>query len=157
MPRPSAASGVGEVGLEVRDGEVLVTGAVPGGASPEERMGSEDPVSKEAAVAAAATLKSVPRTSMLLEEIVGTRSASGSVVDGCGGETEDESAAGSFISGVVRAVSTDVPDSGVDGVGESLGAALGRRRVESLFLVLLELLSVFVVGGGARLLLFSAG
>lgn len=56
MPRPSAASGVGEVGLEVRDGEVLVTGAVPGGARPEERMGSEDPVSKEAAVAAAATL-----------------------------------------------------------------------------------------------------
>jgi hypothetical protein len=94
---------------------------------------------------------------MLLEEIVGTRSASESVVDGCGGETEEESAVSSFISGVVRAVSTDVPDSGVDGVGESLGAALGRRRVESLFLVLLELLSVFVVGGGARLLLFSAG
>ena len=64
MPRPSAASGVGEVGLEERDGEVLlvllvlvlVAGAVPGGARPEERMGSEDPVSKEAAVAAAATL-----------------------------------------------------------------------------------------------------
>ena len=66
MPRPSAASGVGEVGLEERDGEVLlvllalvlafVGGAVPGGARPEERMGSEDPVSKEAAVAAAATL-----------------------------------------------------------------------------------------------------
>ena len=65
MPRPSAASGVGEVGLEERDGEVLVVlvvvlalvaGAVPGGARPEERMGSEDPVSKEAAVAAAATL-----------------------------------------------------------------------------------------------------
>ena len=94
---------------------------------------------------------------MLLEDIVGTRSASGSVVDCCGGGREDESAAGSFISGVVRAVSTDVPDSGVDGVGESLGAVLGRRSVESLFLVLLELLSAFVVGGGARLLLFSAG
>jgi hypothetical protein len=60
MPRPSAASGVGEVGLEVKDGVVLlvlVAGVVPGGARPEERMGSEDPVSKEAAVAAAATLK----------------------------------------------------------------------------------------------------
>jgi hypothetical protein len=60
MPRPSAPSGVGEVGLEVKDGVVLlvlVAGAVPGGARPEERMGSEDPVSKEAAVAAAATLK----------------------------------------------------------------------------------------------------
>lgn len=140
---------------------LLVAGAVPGGARPEERMGSEDPVSKLAAVAAAATLSSVPRTSILLDEIVGTLSASGSVVDCCcGGGREDESAAaaGSFISGVVRAVSTDIPDSGVDGVGESLGAALGRRRVESLFLVLLELLSVFVVGGGARLvLLFSAG
>ena len=67
MPRPNAASGVGEVGLEERDGEVLLVfvlvlvvvlaaGAVPGGARPEERMGSEDPVSKEAAVAAAATL-----------------------------------------------------------------------------------------------------
>jgi hypothetical protein len=42
-----------------------------GGARPEDKIGSEDPVKREAAVAAAATLRSVPKTSILLEEIDG--------------------------------------------------------------------------------------
>jgi hypothetical protein len=42
-----------------------------GGARPEDKIGSDDPVKREAAVAAAATLRSVPKTSILLDEIDG--------------------------------------------------------------------------------------
>lgn len=53
---------------------VLAPAPIPGdccgwGASPENRMGSDEPVSKDAAVAAAATLNKVPNTSILLGEI----------------------------------------------------------------------------------------
>lgn len=71
-PRP--AVGVGEVGrLAARSdsGAVEFEGCrlvAPGRASPDEKRGSEDPVTKEAAVAAVATLSRVPRTSILVDE-----------------------------------------------------------------------------------------
>jgi hypothetical protein len=63
MPIPSPAVGVGEVGRESQGwagrelGPAGPSELYAGGASPDDMIGSEEPVSREAAVAAAATLK----------------------------------------------------------------------------------------------------
>jgi hypothetical protein len=76
--------GVGEVGLfrwVVGCGGVGVFLFMAEGLSPDVNMGSDDPVNRDAAVAAAATLRRVPRTSMLLaERAEGGSGASFSVV-----------------------------------------------------------------------------
>jgi hypothetical protein len=56
---------------------MLFAAEAPGGARPEENIGSEDPVRRDAAVAAAATLKRVPKTSILLGEITRVSSSEG--------------------------------------------------------------------------------
>ena len=77
---------VGAVDCDTREEGMLGCG----GAKPDDKIGSEEPVSRDAAVAAAATLQTehvrrelvndeytnlrrVPKTSMLLEEIRGAR------------------------------------------------------------------------------------
>jgi len=61
MPTPRPAVGVGEVGRENQGSAGRGLGVAPsewyaGGASPDDMIGSEEPVSRDAAVAAAATL-----------------------------------------------------------------------------------------------------
>jgi hypothetical protein len=72
--------GGGGVGVKGEDVEVGGDGA-----NPDERIGSDDPVSRDAAVAAAATLSKVPNTSMLLDEIEGSRFSGGGGTGSGGG------------------------------------------------------------------------
>lgn len=55
---------------EEEETEFIVESAVGFEARPEESMGSDEPVSREAAVAAAATPSNVPSTSRLFDEII---------------------------------------------------------------------------------------
>jgi hypothetical protein len=84
-----------------------------GGASPDDKIGSDEPVSREAAVAAAATLSNVPKTSILLEDIEGSRFSgvvSGGVdEDGCESRVDT---AGSSMIGVAKVVWADCSDNG---------------------------------------------
>lgn len=67
-------------------GELGVAGVgEPGGARPDERIGSEEPVRSEAAVAAAATLSRVPNTSMLPGDIAECGERSGDAGEGSAG------------------------------------------------------------------------
>lgn len=130
------AVGVGELGR--RDASKSTDGALGavgvGGVRPEESIGSEDPVSKDAAVAAAATLKRVPSTSMLLDEIAPEgRCSKGSASVGGTSSVAVGSGVGVDTSTECRCVSPSLGRTECEAVDTILG---GRdlRSADNLFL-----------------------
>jgi len=101
---------IGEEGLEE---DVF---SVDGGGGEVIPTGSDDPVSRDAAVAAAATLSNVPRTSMLLDDI------DPSGLWGCGG----------VVGGVVKGVDGVIDSSSDAGLEfESSDATLSPFRTDA--------------------------